>query len=537
MSELATARVASTADLFFAETSPLPASLSGFLADQRWFADKTKSIFQITICEAVPIAKAPGREAWLAMIDVDFGDGTNQRYAVPLSIQSSADAEASILTFVEADQVDSKTIFEASTDPEFWAEFMRCALKNVELDSDKTPALRFLKTDSELNWSTATRISVEIPETEQSNTSVILDGEYFLKMFRRPSAETNPDVEVASFLTADASFAHTPRVAGHVEFVPQSGPPESLALISQLVPAESDAWTFTLDRNDEFWQRLFLSQKLLEVIPPAVDWSVVSLGKPLPNDAELIGDFLRDARLLGQRTAALHIALSSDTEAEAFRPEKASAETIRDLLDIIRHEIESTRSMLESANLPDLIASNLPKQIYEAAVKRLDEFATAASEIDSQQIRVHGDYHLGQILRSRDDFVIIDFEGEPDRPMAERREKRSAMKDVAGLVRSLHYAACTGAAKLTPALDDRSIPDNVTAWQDFWFGCSAQTFLDGYFEAATGHVFLPASTEQTQQLLDLHLLEKVLYELRYELNNRPDWVAIPLAGLTTVLNL
>jgi trehalose synthase-fused probable maltokinase len=538
VSEPAPARVDLASDLFFAETSPLLTALPDFLSSQRWFAGKAKTISRITIDDAVFITKTSGDEFWLAMIDVHFDDGSGQRYAVPLSIKPSTEEDSSrILTFVEAADSNPQAVCEASSMPDFWAEFLRSSLRNVRSVPDVKPALRFLETDSDLTWTTASAISVEIPETEQSNTSVILDGRYFLKMFRRPSAETNPDVEVASFLTVDADFLYSPYVIGHVEFLPADGPPVCLALISVLISAESDAWTFTLEQNDGFWQRLFLSQKMLEVTPPTVDWSIASCGTPLPDDAELIGDFLRDAKLLGRRTAELHIALCSDPDSDAFRPEPATVDSIQSLLETIRHEVDSTRSMLESADLPDPVPPELPKRIQEAALARLAEFEAAASDIACSQIRVHGDYHLGQILRTEDDFVIIDFEGEPDRPISERREKRSAMKDVAGLVRSLHYAAWTGAAKLTPALDDRSIPDNVTAWQNFWYGCSTRVFLEGYLETATGQVFLPDSPAQTQQLLDLYLLEKVLYELRYELNNRPDWVAIPLAGLKAVLNL
>jgi trehalose synthase-fused probable maltokinase len=538
VSEPAPARVDSAADLFLAEASPLLTVLPEFLSGQRWFAGKNKSISRITMDEAVPVATATTGIFWLAIIEVRFDDQTGQRYALPLSIKSSTENDPSrIVTFFEADNPDPQAVFEASSDPEYWSEFLRSALSNVDSASGTRPGLRFLKTDPDLTWSAASQIAVEFPDTEQSNTSVILDGRYFLKMFRRPSAESNPDVEVASFLTVDAGFVHSPRVTGHVEFLPASGPPECLALISELVPAESDAWTFTLDQNDEFWQRLFLSQKMLEVTPPTVDWSIASCGTPLPDDAELIGDFLDDAKLLGRRTAELHIALSSDPDRDAFRPEPATPESFQGLLATIRGEVDSTRAMLESANLPDPIASELPGQIQAAALAQLAKFEAATSDIACRQIRVHGDYHLGQILRTGDDFVIIDFEGEPDRPISERREKRSALKDVAGLVRSFHYATCTGAAKLTPALDDRSIPENVTAWQNFWFGCSARVFLEGYLETATGQVSLPDSPAQTQQLLDLYLLEKVLYELRYELNNRPDWVAIPLAGLKAVLKL
>lgn len=532
MSELNSAHV--KYERIFGEASPLAAALPQFLAGQRWFAGKTQSVSQTTISDAVLLEAGPGKEFWLMMVDVLFENATRQRYAMPVSLQTDS-GEAVDSKIVDAESTGHRAVHDASAQPEFWAALVRTSLRTGNSDTERTSHLQFVGTDCETGWSSSSRIPVEVPDTEQSNSSAVLDDRCFLKLFRRPSDGVNPDVEVARFLSLNTGFSSTPKVLGHIELRRAGEPSECLALLTSLVAADGDAWTFTLAQIDAFWQRLFLSQKLLEVMPPEVDWSIASAGQPLPGDAELAGDFLKDARLLGQRTAQMHIALSSNLNVPEFRPEPVPS--FQKLLDTIRSEIDATKSMLESADLADPVAPDLPAQIRETALRRLAEFENSAAGLDCRQIRVHGDYHLGQILRTDDDFLIIDFEGEPDRPVAERREKRSAMKDVAGMIRSLHYAASAGAAALVPALEDRRIPDNVAAWQRFWFGCTARSFLTGYLEAAAGQVFLPETNEQTQQLLDLFLLEKVLYELRYELNNRPDWVAIPLAGLKDVLGL
>jgi trehalose synthase-fused probable maltokinase len=544
VSEPASCRVDSAADLFSADVTHLESALPGFLRKQRWFAGKTLEVTSATVADAVPCGRQENAKHnfRLLIADVLFSDESRQQYAIPVAVESLVEADASqtILCFVEYGRNESPAaLVEASSQPAFWRQLLKQA---TGLDAD-TPLeesrVRFVPTEFAPDWTIddLNKLSIELREAEQSNTSVVLGSGHFLKLFRRPSPEINPDVEIGVFLTRSSRFDSSPAVAGHVEYLPPDGPPECLALISELVPATSDAWSFTHSCVDEFWQQLFVSQKMLEESPSGVDWSIASCGEPLPDDGELLGEFVAEAALLGRRTAELHIALASDHETAAFRPEPASEESVREHLTTIRREVQSTAVLLESAELHDPIAPELPNQIRETALARLDEFEAVAADIAYRQIRVHGDYHLGQVLRTAADFVIIDFEGEPDRPISERREKRSAMKDVAGLVRSLHYAACAGAANLIPALDDRSIPENVTAWQNFWFGCAARSFLSGYFEAASGDVFLPESPAQTQQLLDLYVLEKVLYELRYELNNRPDWVAIPLAGLKAVLGL
>ena len=180
--------------------------------------------------------------------------------------------------------------------------------------------------------------------------------------------------------------------------------------------------------------------------------------------------------------------------------------------------------------------ANLSQKISLRANSLLDEMSSFdPALVNVVSIRCHGDYHLGQVLKTDSDFVILDFEGEPDRPFNERRQKRCAVKDVAGMIRSFHYASCTTAVGILPPPDANIT--NAAKWQTFWYDNARVGFLAGYKSESEGKPFLPSDDSAFQKLLDLFLIEKVLYELRYEINNRPDWVQIPLAGLNAVLGL
>ena len=525
----------SPAHLLSSELAHLQAALPQFFAEQRWFAGKSSGVADTNILETVSVGQDAAGDYGLLLTEVGQSDGRRQTYVLPLLVTTDdSDSPDVILRIIETPDGNALTVIEASREPGFWRHFLFFAAQDSQTDS----SLRFVFASEKPEWldGDAGTIPVEVNETEQSNTSITIGNRHFLKLFRRPTTGANPDVEIGLALTESSTFYNSPAVVGHIEFDSGDGPPACLAVISDLVAEAEDSWAMTLSQADRFWQRLFLSQKMLETNAPPVDWSVSQHGSPLPEDAELAGEFLARAELLGQRTAEMHIALASVTSGE-FEPQAATAESLDRHLTAIRDEADQTASLLTSAELPDPLPASLPQQIHQCVGEKLDEFAAAGGETSHREIRVHGDYHLGQVLFADDDFVIIDFEGEPDRPMDERRQKHCAMKDVAGMIRSLHYAASARAAALIPALDDRSIPDNVASWQQFWFACSARSFLHGYLRTATGHVFLPQTEEQTQRLLDLYLLEKVLYELRYELNNRPVWVAIPLTGLKDVLSL
>ena len=318
---------------------------------------------------------------------------------------------------------------------------------------------------------------------EQSNSSVRFGQALILKLFRRVQFGPNPDVEVGRFLTEHTSFTGTPPVAGSLTYLSADGREADLALLQEFEPNRGDAWTTTLAR-------------VREVLSGAgLDDSVAALAR------------------LGETTADLHLGLSSGSG--HFAPEPIVDSDIASWQEAIHAEVEAAASALSDRNI--IVNHN-------RLVERADGVVALEGALKT---RHHGDYHLGQVLE-RDDgsFVIIDFEGEPAKPLAQRREKRSPLRDVAGLLRSLDYARNSALRAHGSATAD------VARRADAWYVATRAAFLDAYLAHARRHPNLvPKHVEAPLAALEL---EKAAYEVLYELNNRPDWLPIPLAALTAV---
>ncbi|HYV00822.1 MAG TPA: phosphotransferase, partial [Actinomycetota bacterium] len=243
---------------------------------------------------------------------------------------------------------------------------------------------------------------------------------------------------------------------------------------------------------------------------------------------ELFGTYLESARLLGQRTGELHLALAADESDPAFAPEPFTSHYQRGMFQSMRALTNEVFQLIRSRqrDIPQVV------QILDLEEEITRRFrAVADARIEAMRIRVHGDYHLGQVLHTGKDFVIIDFEGEPSRPLGERRIKRSPLKDVAGMIRSYHYAAYTA---LFDQAQDPVNPENpafLEPWALFWYFWVSSAFLRSYLDVCGDSGLLPKSHDGLVVLLDGMVLEKAVYELRYELNYRPTWVRIPIEGI------
>jgi predicted trehalose synthase len=301
---------------------------------------------------------------------------------------------------------------------------------------------------------------------EQSNTSVIFGEALIVKHFRRLAAGVNPDVEVTGFLTERTSFRATPRLAGSLEYRDAAGA-WTLAMAQELVGNARDGWRWLL-------------------------------GRLAAGDAAL-----GPLATLGRRTAELHLALASDPLEPAFAPEPITASDVAAWTAAVQRQLDAAQAAL-GGRLPD----GVPDRVDAAGLAAL---------VGTARLRHHGDFHLGQTLAVRDgeDFAIIDFEGEPLRPLAERRQKHTPLRDVAGLLRSLGYAAAS--APVAPG----------------WEAAAREAFVAAYRATAGAAPFLPASEAALRRALAVLEVEKAAYEIVYEANNRPDWVAIPVRGLVT----
>jgi trehalose synthase-fused probable maltokinase len=303
-------------------------------------------------------------------------------------------------------------------------------------------------------------------------------------------------------------------------------------MVSERVQCESDAWTFALKRLDDYWNRVLASGVNCPV--SSIAWTIDAMSDSIDAKvSEMVGEMIADANLLGRRTRELHEALGAEV-GSAFQAEPLKAEDFDQLVKDIQAEVATTATLLRGVELPGVDQASLANMLEQQANELLTSWQADGNSFSSTMIRVHGDYHLGQVLRMSDDFMIIDFEGEPDRSLSERRGKRPPMKDVAGMIRSLHYASNAASVGLLKSLAGVESSALIENWQTVWFQASAHSFMRGYFGEVGGN---DANWKEQQRLLDLFLLEKSLYELRYELNNRPTWARIPLRGLTELLEI
>jgi maltose alpha-D-glucosyltransferase/alpha-amylase len=383
----------------------------------------------------------------------------------------------------------------------------------------------------------AQRFASRVNKGEQSNTSLLFGDRLFLKLFRRLQAEENPDVEMGRFLTEVAHFSRIPPFLGEISMSSPGSQKTTVAMLQGLVPNQGDGWRWFLDE---------LSQWFPQVVGRPVPQIAPVPDRPRRNDTprELASakSTLDAAALLGRCTAEMHLALASSADLPAFAPEQVTPQDLARDADRIEAQIKSTLEALKvklatfddpTTDSAGLLLSRRPELIRRAR-------SITALKNCGQRIRIHGDYHLGQTLRTAADskspadaadFVLIDFEGEPARSIDERRRKQSPLKDVAGMIRSFSYAAFVAVDHFLAAGASEQHRDNLTEWAQRWQRAASAQFFQAYRDAAASNSALLPEPVAAPTLLDAYLIEKALYEMLYELNHRPAWLRIPVSGI------
>jgi maltose alpha-D-glucosyltransferase / alpha-amylase len=501
-----------------------------FLKKCRWFGGKAKVVSKVVIQKVIPL-KVEGTTHYLTIIEVHYVQRLPEFYFLPLSLITSENiiqveyTAQSIVCRAEIQDV-SGFVIDSSYDRSFRDYLFAAMEKGVRL-----------KTESgvlEFNNSVFNKLNVErkidskILKADQSNTAIIYNDAYFFKFYRKIEHEMNPDLELVRFLSENSSFTNSPRYAGSVEFKSDAGDTIVFGLLQDKVDNQGDAWGMTMDSIGRFYERVITKAKKVK-LPGLINKPAIKFEDAPELIQEYIGrGFYERVVRLGQRTAEMHIALASDKTNSAFIPETFNTNYQRSLYSSLRKLVRDRFNLLESS------LSKLDSDTRELGIKILgmeDEILDCFKEIYEGKItaiktRIHGDFHLGQVLFTGKDFFIIDYEGEPGFSFSERRLKKNPWKDVAGMMRSFHYAAF-GKILLNENYRDRDL-EFLEEWAEQWQHYISRFYLGAYMERMGMGEQLSA---EHNTLIRIFLIEKAIYELGYELNGRPDWVIIPLRGI------
>ncbi|MCM8748606.1 maltose alpha-D-glucosyltransferase [Thermomicrobiaceae bacterium CFH 74404] len=521
----------------------LESLLPTYLRGRRWFAGKARRIKAARITGQVPVPYGQ-RSAVVLFITVEYTEGDPETYVLPVTWVNGELAGQIVerlphYVLARTDGgIGEGLLVDALADPAFGLALVE-AIGRRRRFADGAGAVIAQPTRA-FRW--LVNSSTPLPEpglsrAEQSNNSLIYGDRLILKLFRRVEPGLNPDLEIGRFLTEKARFEHTPPVAGSLEYQSGQGEPMTLGILQGYVVNEGDAWQYTLDTLGGYIERVLASQ----IDPPEVSLATPDLlacaaQEPPPEAYELIDTYIESAHLLGRRTAELHAALASERQDPAFVPESFTPHYQQSVRQAMRSFAAQTLQTLRKqlARLPEPVRADAERVLAREASIYETYRGLAQRQIHAKRIRCHGDYHLGQVLYTGRDFVIIDFEGEPVRPLSERRLKRSPVLDVAGMLRSFHYAAY---AALFDHLQRGLVqnPAQVEPWLRYWYAWVASRFLQGYLGVIGSAGVLPSDPEDLRLLLDAYLLDKAIYEIGYELGHRPDWLAIPLRGVLELL--
>jgi len=512
--------------------SPLERALAGYVPRQRWFRSKARRASSATLVDAVPLGE---RELSLVFVEIAFDEGDPEIYSLALAFDSAETAPATALLGVNSAAAAGKTLWvmDVSASPEvasalhaLGARGGRLAGRHVELVGVPARAA---------NAELVPPASARALGGEQSNSSFRLGTAYAGKLLRLVEEGPSLEVEMLEHLARAPERAHVPELVARVDADFGRSASSTVWLSQTYVQNEGDAWGLTIDAVQRFYERVLSTQR--ETAPELPPAGPARAGfAPPPLVVELLGDHLPIVSLLGERTAELHRALAQEMGDLRFRPRVPTALWKRSYYQSLRNLTARSFDKLARATLPpaarELVETLRARQ--RDLRSHLDRYFASATS--GKIMRVHGDYHLGQVLYTGRDLYIVDFEGEPARVRAERERLRSPLADVAGMLRSFHYAAFGAlSGEITGARTREQDRPLLMGWAAIHERWSSAAFLGAYLAAMAGTNLLPSTPATFALELEVHLLEKALYELGYELDLRPHWVELPVRGILDVL--
>ena len=509
--------------------------LQPFMKKCRWFGGKARAISKMNIHKVIPL-KVDKDTHFLCIIEVHYVQRLPELYFLPMSFAPSDTlfdkVEYTTMSVISRAEIQGKVgfILDSSYDRNF-RDYLFTSMDRKLRIKDDEGTLEF--NSSVFAKLHAEKVESKILKADQSNTAIIYNDQYFFKFYRKIEQEINPDLEIVRFLSENTSFRNAPKYAGSVEYRDSDGNTTVLGLLQEKVENQGDSWVMTIDSVGRFYERVMAKAKK-EKIPKLVNKASIKFDEAPELIQEFIGrGFYERVVRLGQRTAEMHLALASDQTNPAFAPEYFTSNYQRSLYSTLRKLTRDRFKLLEqSLDKLNAETQDLARKVLAMEDQVLECFSEVyKTRINAIKTRIHGDFHLGQVLFTGKDFIIIDFEGEPGFSFSERRLKKNPLKDVAGMMRSFHYAAF-GKIMLNENYREKDI-EFLVQWAEQWQHYVSRFYLDAYLEKMGLESTL---SEQDEVLIRTYLIEKAIYELGYELNGRPDWVNIPLRGIYYHMN-
>ncbi len=519
------------------EASPraeVEALLPAFLMSSRWFGGKARTIRSARFSDVLRVDKVD-RPMILGFIEVSYTEGGVETYSIPMTAAFEAEAD-------RINREHPQAILSALNIVHPWGELSGILYDALWNEGCVYSLLTSMGRRAQFQGSSGIAVgsstavfdeaaigdhaaAASVLTGEQSNTSVKFGDRVIVKLYRRIEPGINPELEVGRTLTA-RHFTHSPSVIGALEYVQEAHEPTTLALAQIFVPNQGNAWDYTLAQLSSYFDHL----SALDAHPKVNRPHEADQHSRSMNATDFLLGYVNSANLLGRRTGELHLALGQPGDENAFTPEICTSSYVQSRIQTMQQSATRAFTLLRGR------LSTLSKTDQEKAHKVLGQEPSilnrlgilAGQPVTALRIRCHGDYHLGQVLYTGGDFVIIDFEGEPAKPLTERRTKHLPTVDLAGMIRSFHYAAHVALRKRTMRHPDAP---SFMHEAEQWYGTACTAFLKGYRTTVAEANFSPPSRQEFNLLLDVHILDKALYELTYELNNRPDWVGLPLTGI------
>jgi maltose alpha-D-glucosyltransferase/alpha-amylase len=514
--------------------------LPAFLKTRRWFAGRMRRTRKARISDALTMPQA---RSYMLLVDVEYSEGDPERYLLPLSLatgeaetgQTGTEIHKVTLARLRGPDNEQGVLYGALWNKEFQRGLLEAIMRKRrfrgeqgELISAPAGALRRMMPPHG---------AADLPAAvkgDHTHTSIVYGDRFRLKLFRRLEPGINPELEVGFYLSEKLRFPNVAPIAGALEYR-QDGRSFTAGILHAYVESQSDGWRYTLDALGRYFEAAFSKQQQAKPVPQVARFTPSELEQETPALAcELIGAYLDTAKLIGQRMAELHLALASSCDDPSFAPEPFTDFYRQSLYHHLLGFTTQTMLLLRqrASKLGEAAGADARKVLQLEPDIRKRFQAIRDQRVTTMRIRVHGDLHLGEILTTGKDLVFIDFEGDPSRPISERKIKRSPLRDVGCMLRSFHYAAQAALLGEVPGVipqrEDRS---GLEQWVRYWQRWVMVTFLKEYLATAGQAPFLPKTREGTLLLLAVFTLEKALDEVQYELNNRPDWVRIPLRGI------